>query len=105
MSLTYRLSDAAFDGLLELADFYDRRRYGLGDDVRLEVLALVRSVTTQPHLYGRIPRCPVGREIRRGLTHRFPVLVVYEVCPTEIVVLAVVHAHAHPRTWQQNLNP
>lgn len=99
------LAAAAVNGLIALDDFFDAQSPGLGFDLRQEFRVFVARIQAQPQLYGHIPRCPAGRDIRAGLTHRFPVLVVYEVRPTEIVVLAVVHAHAHPRTWRRHLNP
>ncbi len=105
MSLTRRLTDQAFDDLDGLIQFFDRRAVGLGEDMRLEVIALLIRLAAQPFLCAAINRPPRGRDVRLAITHRFPVLVLYEVFPAEILVLAVTHAKAHPRTWRRRLRP
>jgi hypothetical protein len=105
MSRTRRLTDEAFDDLDGLIQFFDRRAVGLGEDMRLEVVALLIRLAAQPFVCAAIDRPPRGRDVRQGMTRRFPVLVLYEVFPTEIVVLAVTHAKARTRTWRQRLRP
>lgn len=105
MSRTRRLTDEAFDDLDGLIQFFDRRAAGLGEDMRLEVVALLIRLAAQPFVCAAIDRPPRGRDVRQGMTRRFPVLVLYEVFPTEIVVLAVTHAKARTRTWRQRLRP
>ena len=42
---------------------------------------------------------PGDATIRRVLLKRFPYVVVYEILPDEIHVLAVAHTHRRPNDW------
>lgn len=94
----------ALEDLRLLAEWYDLQSVGLGDRFTDRVEEFVRARLTSPRLCARVGRAPRGREIRVGLTRRFPVLVHYEVTATEIVVLSVVHTRSRSRPWRRRLN-
>jgi plasmid stabilization system protein ParE len=95
-----RFTESALADLNDIQEFLDDQRPGLGDDVRGEVRHVVAQVQHFPYIYPQIEACPEGRKIRGGSTNRFPVLIVYEILPTEIIVLAVTHAHRPPGLWR-----
>ena len=98
-----RLSLTARQELDDLADQYEIRQVGLGGQLTDDVRAFGQRVAVHPQLYAQIPRCPPGRDIRMTATDHFPVLIVYEVLATEIIVIAVTHAKAHPRRWRRRI--
>ena len=98
-----RLSLTAQRELDELAEQYEFRQLGLGNQLTADVRAFGRRVSVHPQLYESIPRCPVDRDIRMTRTDRFPVLIVRDVLATEIIVIVVTHAKRHPRRWRRRL--
>lgn len=68
----YWFTDPAMADLNDLQDFFDLQGYGLGDDVRAEVRAVVARIREFPFIYSRIDNSPARRAIREGMTQRFP---------------------------------
>lgn len=99
--MTYRFLAAARVEFDAAADWYEARRAGLGDDFVDEVHAAVRAIVANPHAYSRVPRTPRDREIRVRKVDRFDYLVVYEVMPSEVLILNVSHARRRGRRWQR----
>ncbi len=54
----YRFTDPAMADLNDLQDFFDLQGYGLGDDVRAEVRAVVARIREFPYIYSRIDNSP-----------------------------------------------
>ena len=94
----------ALEVLRLLAEWYDLQSVGLGDRLTDRVEEFVQARLATPRVCARVARSPRGREIRVGLTRRFPVLIHYEVTAMEIVVLSVVHARSRSRPWRSRLN-
>ena len=102
--LDYRFTYVGRTDFDDLFAFREARQAGLGDDFSADVQALVLTLRTMPTVFAAVPACPRGRDIRHGQTDRFPTTVIYEVLPTEIVVLSVIHSRAHPRRWRRRLS-
>ena len=68
----------------------------------LDGLARIRS---DPRLQPPADDAPAGREIRSYLTRKYGYRIVYEVMPTEVVVLALVHVRRRPTAWLGRLTP
>jgi plasmid stabilization system protein ParE len=75
--------------------WYERQRFGLGDEFRYELEATFQRVTTSPLLYA-----PVHRDTRRALLRRFPYGVFYRDYTAVIVVVAVMHVRRAPQRWR-----
>jgi hypothetical protein len=71
----------------------------LGDRFLDTVLRAVEDVEENPR------RWPVlsGR-IRRRLVGRFPYGILYRITRTDIILIAVMHLHRHPRYWTKRRN-
>ena len=76
-------------------DWYEERRAALGDDFIGELNAVIARIAERPTLYPR-----VRGEVRRAVLRRFPYAAYFRVLGDEIIVLAVVHGHRHPRVWR-----
>jgi len=79
----------------EAATWYEREREGLGS-------AFLRRLR---RVFGRIENGPlqfplVTADIRRALLGRFPFGVFFFVEDDVATVIAVMHLHRHPRSWE-----
>lgn len=101
--MNYRIVDAAIADIQAAADYYDAREPTLGDEFADVVQLFVQELCRIPQKFARVNRYPKKREIREGMTRRFPYVVVYEVTPLEIVVLSVTHSAKIHRPWRERL--
>jgi plasmid stabilization system protein ParE len=79
----------------EAAFWYEAKREGLGAEFVLELDALYDRIAQHPLQFP-----DTGEGTRRALLRRFPYAVYFVVDYTP-VVLAVLHQHRKPRTWQE----
>lgn len=84
--------------VIEAVDYYEARTPGLGLAFLAEVERAYDTVREHPKRWPRqTPR------VRRYRLRRFPYHVVYEETATQVVVIAVAHAHRKPRYWEHRL--
>ena len=76
--------------------WYEGRRAGLGDEFMNEVRTVLDHIRDNPELY-EVVRC----NVRRGVTNRFPYVVLYRVEPKRIVILGVFHGSRDPIIWDE----
>jgi plasmid stabilization system protein ParE len=74
--------------------WYEEQAPGLGAEFLRALDAVLQRLAREPALYAVVH----GR-VRRALLRRFPYGVFYAEAGEAVVVLAVVHAHRHPRHW------
>lgn len=98
-----RLLDEAKAELRESAHWYAGKRDGLGDEFLDAFERALETIEAHPHRFTRIPTQDGQREVRRCVLKRFPFLIVYEVLPDEILVVAIAHAKRKPRYWEDRL--
>ena len=101
--MTARLLIPAQVDVIDLADWYDQQTAGVGDQLTEAVDQLVGTLSRLPHLYGRVAGCPRGRDVRESLVPGFPVVALYEVMPTEVLVVSVVHGRGARSHWRKRL--
>jgi plasmid stabilization system protein ParE len=77
-------------------DWYEERRSALGDEFLGELHDVIARIADRPALYPR-----VHGDVRRAVLRRFPYAAYFVVADEEIVVLAVMHGHRHPRVWRR----
>lgn len=81
--------------LSEAVDWYEARQPGLGQDLVVEIHQCLEDILRFPESY------PImHRTARMAVVKRFPYLVIYQVEPDRIQVLAIFHAKRDPRSWQ-----
>ena len=84
----------AEDEVIEVRQWYEARRPGLGKDFAAAVDQVIERILANPFTF------PRGHaETRRAVLSRFPYAVYFRSLDEEIVVLAV-HGRRHPRRWQ-----
>jgi toxin ParE1/3/4 len=98
-----RILPDAEEEYLEAARWYDGQQPGLGDRflgaLQLAFLRIEESPESQPHL----ETLRTSRNVRRYLVQGFPFLVVYEILPEQVLVVAVAHGKRRPNYWKDRL--
>ena len=89
---------AARDEFLSAVSYYDSSEEGLGDQFFGEVWSTISRIVKHPHAWQRI-----SARTRRCLTKRFPYGVIYETRPDSILIIAVMHLHREPKSWQSRI--
>lgn len=99
MNWTVVARPQAEDDVIEVANWYETQRAGLGDDFIEEFLAVLDSLEMNPLLNCR--QHPT-KNIRWRYPKRFPYRVIYEVIEDKrlVIIAAVVHAVRDERVWR-----
>jgi plasmid stabilization system protein ParE len=84
----------AEDEVLEVRQWYESKRFGLGREFGEELNRIVEHIAAGPLQFPR-----VHGETRRAVLSRFPYAVYFRVADTTVVVLAI-HGRQHPSRWQ-----
>ena len=87
-----RLARCEFD---EAADWYEKRRTGLGTLFLAAVQHVLDQIVVNPQRYA-----VVLEDVREGPVRRFPYAVYYRAEERRIVVLAIFHVSRDPEIWQ-----
>ena len=82
--------------IIDAAAWYENERAGLGEQFVLALDALIERIRTVPQQFPR-----VRRDVRKARLFRFPFAVYFRVIAEEVEVIAVIHQHRDPRTWQR----
>ena len=99
MSLPVRLLDLAKRESHAAARWYERRQTGLGRRFLQVLHDTLLSIEQRPTSYPHLETVPQDLPIHRAVAKKFPYLVIYEMRPEEILVLAVAHAKRRPNYW------
>lgn len=84
--------------LREAHNWYESRREGLGEEFLSEVRKIISYISNNPEMYET-----VRGDVRRGVTSRFPYLVLYRIQPQRIVILGVFHTSRDPLIWDERI--
>jgi plasmid stabilization system protein ParE len=85
----------AEDEALEVRQWYESKRLGLGREFGEELNRIVERIAAGPLHFPR-----VHGETRRAVLSRFPYTVYFRVADAAVVVLAI-HGRQHPSRWQR----
>ena len=95
MALAIVFRPQAEDELLEVRQWYEARRAGLGREFGEAVDSLINRIAANPLAFPR-----VHNDTRRAVLPRFPYAVYFRVAEGAAVVLAV-HGRQHPARWKR----
>jgi plasmid stabilization system protein ParE len=88
--------DEAELDVIDAVAWYEEQRTSLGVEFLIELDAALQRMVQSPFQFPQIKN-----NVRRALLHRFPYSV-YFLAGEEIVdVIAILHQHRDPRTWEQ----
>lgn len=88
------VSDEAERELDEAMSWYRAQQAGLDEGFLSEFRSTIARIQVQPELY-----LELRPGIRRGLMHKFPYNVIYEVSNGTLLILALAHQHRKPFYW------
>ena len=94
--------DEADAELTAAADWYERERAGLGDELLVEADRVLEAIAANPNTWPLVPGSGV---VRRFLFTRFPYVAYFVVRDDQIVVLAFGHTSRKPGYWRDRLEP
>ena len=89
--------------LLEIRDWYEDRKLGLGSEFLQEVSSCLVAVENDPERFPVEETNLSSRDIRRCRLRKFPYRVIYELTPNDLRVLAVAHGSRQPGYWSNRL--
>ena len=95
-SITYH--PAVKEDLRQAHDWYEGSRDGLGDEFLIEIERVIGFIGDHPEIYES-----VQGNVRRGVTRRFPYIVLYRAEPQRIVILGVFHGSRDPVIWDERM--
>src|SRR4051812_19879754 len=96
MSLPYLIKPDARADIDAAYDWYEAQQAGRGGAFLNELYARLSDVRQTPLLFGL-----VSRTVRAAPLQHSQYVLYYQVEPNQVVVIAVLHARANPRTWQR----
>lgn len=98
--MNFRVHEDARAELVGAASSYEAARPGLGTEFTDLVLEAFKQIEIAPRRFAKLETTTLLGEIRRRLlTPRFPYVIVYEVQPESIQILAVAHGSRMPDYW------
>lgn len=82
------------------AAWYEKQCEGLGAEFLVAVDSAIQRIARSPEMAPPLETLPDQRAIRRVVLDRFPFMIVYEACTSEIRILAIAHTHRKPNYWK-----
>jgi plasmid stabilization system protein ParE len=96
VSRRLHVRDEAELDVIDAVAWYEDQRIGLGGEFLIELDAVMQRMVQTPLQF------PIVKDnVRRALLHRFPYSVYFLVSNEMVDVIAVLHQHRDPRTWEQ----
>ena len=96
MSYQVDLKLEAHQDIFETMLWYEAKREGLGAEFYAEVEKAKQVLSINPNAF----EIRYKRNVRWIQTERFPYIVAYVVNGSNVVILAVVSTHRHPKIWK-----
>ncbi|HUQ69471.1 MAG TPA: type II toxin-antitoxin system RelE/ParE family toxin [Planctomycetaceae bacterium] len=79
--------------------FLEAQRSGLGERFVNDVNLVMAAIASRPESYPKLETLPPARSYRRAVLQGFRYLVVFEILPDIIHVIAVPHTSRAPNYW------
>lgn len=81
--------------MVDAATWYENQQKNLGNRFLTSVQDAINRLKLQPNSYPL-----VESDVRRCLTKTFPFGVIFQIKPTRIEIIAVMHLHRDPNCWK-----
>ena len=91
-----RVSAPAARELREAKVWYEAQVSGLGVRLIVQVDRVLTEIVANPRLFAL-----VHRDVRRALVRPFPYAIFFRELESVVRVIAIVHLHRDPATWQR----
>lgn len=102
--MNYRVLPEAHSEAIAAASWYEDRTAGLGEQFLHELGTAYRIISRAPDVCSLLEEYAGRHEFRRILLDRFPYMVVFQKCDTELLIVAICHTRRHPLYWLDRLN-
>lgn len=79
-------------------DWYEKRRFGLGEDFLGCVETCIRQICRSPEIYAK-----VHEDYRRALVRRFPYAIFFELTTDVLTVYCILHTSRDAAKWRERL--
>ncbi|MCU0687885.1 MAG: type II toxin-antitoxin system RelE/ParE family toxin [Polyangiaceae bacterium] len=89
--------------LIEAAEYYERKKLGLGDAFLSEFDAALNGLEDAPSAAAPMSRLSSELRARRWFVPRFPYAIVFVELEHEFRIVAVAHLHRRPGYWNVRL--
>ena len=96
MSFQVILKLEAHQDIFEAILWYESKREGLGKEFYAEVEKVKKILSINPTIF----EIKYRSKVRLVRTERFPYIVVYVINDNNVVILAIVSTHRHPKIWK-----
>jgi plasmid stabilization system protein ParE len=96
--LNIRFTAEANADFIDCVAWYEGRQTNLGAEFIQHLDAVLQRVRKSPRQFPR-----VSQEIRKASLERFPYSMYFRIAAGEVQVIAVLHQHRDPRTWQRRI--
>jgi toxin ParE1/3/4 len=90
------LTDEAELDLLEARDWYDKQRWGLGNDFMFAVDACFARIEQAPEAF-----VFSHGKVRRALLSKFPYAVLFRILDEEILIVGCLHTSRDRSSWEE----
>lgn len=98
MSLPIQFRPEAQEEYDAAIDWYELQQTGLGADLARKVGDSISRISANPLLHAK-----AYGDVRKATVKRFPYVVLYQVDPTEILVVSVFHTSRDPNVWKSRI--
>jgi plasmid stabilization system protein ParE len=99
-----RILPEAEEDLYQAVLWYEDREPGVGIRMLVAYDETRRRINERADRLPRLETMPPGRDIRRSFLRRFPYMVVFEMLPHEVVIIAVAHSSRKPHYWSRRVS-
>jgi toxin ParE2 len=89
---------------IEAAAWYDRKKFGFGDQLLDEIERALVRIEIDPPSFPLWELSDGSDELRRCVLRRFPYVVIFTCRPEETIVIAVSHGRRLPSYWRERLD-
>jgi len=96
--MKYSILSPAETEFKEAVDYYNRQSEGLGFEFAFEIEKTLERIIQHPNAWN-----PLSKRTRQCRCKRFPYGIIYYTRPDEIIVVAIMHLHKKPFSWQDRL--
>ena len=101
--MKFRILSEAEQDALEAATWYEIQQPGLGTRFHEALGNRMDDIAENPLRFARLETVRTSVNVRRAQLARFPYRVIFKLAPSEIVIIAVVHAKRRPGYWMSRL--
>jgi plasmid stabilization system protein ParE len=98
MAASYIVVPEVERDLLDAYDWYEERRFGLGEEFLTNVDACIQSICRNPDRYE-----VVHESYRRALVRRFPYAIFFEYSGSLVTIYCIVHTARDADKWRGRL--